>query len=262
MLCDYEDKENRYRLSIAYTKKYCRKTCSSKFERGLATVFPVSWQLYEAGLLYFKSFSRVPSSSLCQIVPQQNWSGPLLSGMWKGDERGVRVHPLHPHPGLSRNEYLKPFQKRPISETLLFQFYWLWVIHECKNTSQRFQLLDFARNFIIWFKGCYAEVCFANIENYHSINFFLPFYWPCIAHRVILPANNCLQRSVLLQIIFCVLETTLLCEKRQIGSCQSDLMSARHWQIMIFCSTSLNNCKLYVVNTTRNFIFLFYSGCG
>lgn len=29
MLCDYEDKENRYRLSIAYTKKYCRKTCSS-----------------------------------------------------------------------------------------------------------------------------------------------------------------------------------------------------------------------------------------
>ncbi|KAK2547976.1 hypothetical protein P5673_031920 [Acropora cervicornis] len=28
MLCDYEDKENRYQLSIAYTKKYCRKTCA------------------------------------------------------------------------------------------------------------------------------------------------------------------------------------------------------------------------------------------
>ena len=105
------------------------------------------------------------------------------------------------------------------------------------------------------------------------------------------PANNCLQVSVLLQIIFCscVIETTLSCENggsvpragrewfhtfcwskerwsndktiielgyRKISwfvsvsqidylpqsSATGNNWSARHWQITIFCSTSLNNC--------------------
>jgi len=72
--------------------------------------------------------------------------------------------------------------------------------------------------------------------------FFLPFHWPRVHH--VTSANNCLQISILLQIIFCscVIETTLLCENGR-----SVPWAGREWFVISWSKEWWSNDKTIII---------------
>ena len=104
-------------------------------------------------------------------------------------------------------------------------------------------------------KICYQSTGWgSNNNNYNSMYFFLPFHWPRAHHMT---ANNCLQISVLLQIIFCscVIEATLLSENGRSFS-----QAGREWfDIFSWSQERWSNDKTieqgwakYVVSVSQN----------